>query len=102
MPVPHHLTFHGGGGAILSVGLLRQLDWEGWQECVKSMRWRQGGFVKQAHAKERPEAASHDMCQRTAAAVTARSSAPAAGRGGTAGVHREHALAARRTPALFK
>jgi hypothetical protein len=45
MPVPHHFTFHGGGGTILSVGLLRQLNWTQWQECVSSMRWRQGERV---------------------------------------------------------
>lgn len=42
MPVPHHMTFHGGGGAILSVGLLRRLNFTEWRECVESMRWRQG------------------------------------------------------------
>ena len=42
MPVPHHMTFHGGGGTILSVGLLRALNFTEWQECVESMKWRQG------------------------------------------------------------
>lgn len=42
MPVPHHMTFHGGGGTILSVGLLRALNFTAWQECVEGMKWRQG------------------------------------------------------------
>ncbi len=42
MPVPHHFTFHGGGGAIFSIGLLRALNATQYEDCVKSMRWRQG------------------------------------------------------------
>jgi hypothetical protein len=45
MPVPHHMTFHGGGGTILSVGLLRALNLTEWQECVESMKWRQGDML---------------------------------------------------------
>jgi hypothetical protein len=42
-PTPSKLTFHGGGGAILSVGLLRAISYASHEACVTGGRW--GGKV---------------------------------------------------------
>ncbi len=42
LPRPKHFTFHGGGGAIFSIGLLRALKWTEWVECIESMKFKQG------------------------------------------------------------
>ncbi len=47
--IPGHMTFHGGGGALLSAGLLEALDVNAFAACVRALRWKQGASLRSFH-----------------------------------------------------
>ena len=52
--IPYHMySLHGGAGALMSIGLMKRIQWEDFEACVLSLRSTGGSLLPEASMSSR-------------------------------------------------